>query len=183
MIDFVFPNNNEQEFVNIAERLKLEGLCFIYDKPMSVPVIKTNLKLSTAVLCTPKNIQKYRGHTTIMHAGNNPRVILEQFKPNYIFGLESQSRHDFIHHRASGLNQVLARLAKDNNVTVLFSFSEILKSRPKDRAVLMGRISQNIRFAKKFGFSSRFFSLADNPFHLRSKHMLNSFFACLSSNQ
>jgi len=29
-IDLVLPKNNEKEFIEIAERLSIDGLCFIY---------------------------------------------------------------------------------------------------------------------------------------------------------
>ncbi len=184
MIDFVFPNvieHNEEEFIRLAERLGLTGLCFIYDKPTSIPKFETKLKLETAVLCTPKTIQKYKSHTTIMHAGDDPRVILEQHKPNYLYGLESQNRGDFVHHRASGLNQVLCTLAKKNNITILFCFDELLNSSSNRRAIIMGRISQNLRFAKKFKFNIKIVTLTNNPYHLRPKRMLDSFFSTLTS--
>ena len=31
MIDIVIPNNNEEEFIVIAEKLGYNGLCFLYD--------------------------------------------------------------------------------------------------------------------------------------------------------
>ncbi len=184
MIDVVFPYGNEQEFIRIAERLGLEGLCFVYDRPKDISSFQasTSLKLFSVPLCSEKNILRFRGRFTVMKAPDDQRLIrtfLEQHKPSLLFGLESASRSDFIHHRASGINQVHAALMRKNAIIVGFDFSSLLLASSYRRAVIMGRISQNIRFARKFGFQTVIASFASDPFLLRSHQDLKSFFVSL----
>jgi len=57
-------------------------------------------------------------------------------------------RMDKMHQRDSGLNQVLLKLAKQNNVAISFSFKSVLNS--KDRVKDLGRIIQNITLCRKY---------------------------------
>ncbi len=184
-MDIVFPKDNEKEFIRIAEKLNIDGICFAYDKPKSVAEFqaKTKVRLSTAVLCRPDDVRRYKGrHLTIVRSPDDQsrlRHIIEKVRPDILFGLEFGRQKDFIHHRASGLNHVLATIAAQKNVAIGFSFSDVLKAKPKQRAVYMGRLMQNIRFARKFKFQTIIASFADNPWHLRSAHDTTSFFISL----
>ncbi|HII72548.1 TPA: hypothetical protein HA265_07365 [Candidatus Woesearchaeota archaeon] len=183
MIDLVFPKNDENAFIALAERLGLQGLCFVYDRPTPPPQVKTSLKLFSAVLCTEETIRKYKGqHLTVMRCPSDQsriRLVLEQSKPDILFGLEFSGRSDFIHHRASGLNHIHADLARKNDIIIGFSFSDILSSSSRRRSIVMGRLSQNIIFARKFGFTACIASFAAKPYHLRSPRDLSSFFEAL----
>ena len=185
MIDIVFPDNNEQKFIEIAERLRISQLCFAYDKPTSIAEFQamTGIRLFNAVMCGPENVKKFKGsNITIVKAPEDQtrlRFIIEKVRPDILFNLEFSRQTDFIHHRASGLNHVLAALAKQKKVAVGFNFSAILNAKPRQRAVYMGRIMQNIRFARKFRFRTVKASFAGSPWQLRSEHDLKSFFITL----
>lgn len=185
MIDIVFPKGNEKEFISIAKRLGLKGLCLVYDRPTDIASFQkdSDLKLISGVLCSPDDVRKYKGkHMTICRAPDDQskiRTIIEQSKPDIIYGLESARRKDFIHHRASGLNHVMAQLAAEKGVSVGFSLSDVLAAKLKDRPVIMGRMMQNIRFARKYGFGTVFASFAGEPYDMRAKKDISSFFVCL----
>ncbi|MBW2996789.1 hypothetical protein KY349_00440 [Candidatus Woesearchaeota archaeon] len=185
MIDIVFPKNNEKEFIKLAENLKIERLCLAYDKITDVSEFQaqTKLKLSSAVICTQDNIKKFKGKAfTIMNSPEDQtklRHIIEKIRPDILFGLESGAKKDFLHHRASGLNHILATIAAQKNVSIGFGFSSILKAKPWQRSVYIGRMMQNIRFARKFKFKTVIASFADNPWNMRSEHDLISFFITL----
>ncbi len=176
MIDLVFPEKNEKDFIKIAELLGID-LCFVYPSPQK-PLKSKKIKTYSAVLCTEKTINKNKNHFTLMHCTdqNSIRAILEQHKPNLLFGMESAKHSDFIHHRASGLNQVHAALAKKNDVIIGFDFNSLLAANPEKRAKIMGRLSQNIRFARKFKFPICIASFAHDPYHLRSPPDLAAFY-------
>lgn len=185
MIDIVFPKENETEFIKTAELLNIKQLCFAYEKPVDVSIFQhqTKILLSSAVICRPEEVRKYKGKiVTIVNAPEDQsklRHIIEKIRPDILVGLEFHRKRDFIHHRASGLNHILAELAKQKKVAIGFSFSDILKAKPRDRAIYMGRISQNIHFARKFGFKTVIASFADSPWNLRSKNDIVSFFIAL----
>ena len=84
------------------------------------------------------------------------------------------NRRDFVHHRNSGLNQVLCKLAKENNIAIGFSFSSVLKS--KDRGKYIGRIMQNIRLCRKYKVKMVIGSFAENKNEIRGLKDIQAFF-------
>ncbi|MBT5022488.1 hypothetical protein HON01_06685 [Candidatus Woesearchaeota archaeon] len=180
MIDFVFPKNNEQEFIKLAVRLGFKSLCFIYEKPTKIDEFQStsNLKIYSGLLCTSKSVSKNKNKADfiLMQAEEDSqnRFILENGSANILFDLELSKRGDFIHHRASGLNQVTSKLALEKDTVIGFSFNSILNLSGRKRAVLFGRISQNIRFARKFKFKTVFASFASEPMQMRSPTSLQA---------
>ena len=112
--DYVFPNNNEQEFIDIAIKLDYDNLIFIYNYGEDIKKIKDNLnklknnkiKLEFGLLSNNKNIQKAKKLTKniVIKAEKDNRNIIEKNKEIIIFNLEDTGKKDFIHHRSSGLN-------------------------------------------------------------------------------
>ncbi len=232
MIDIVFPNGNEKEFIKMAERLGIEGLMFVYPDTQNSPhpnlqvediaspgrptlihktsedvlVSKlkefcvprplgrgvghihdisefqkdTNLKISVGVLCEPGKARKYRGKATIIikapEEQEKIRSVIEQDRPDILYGLEQGKRKDFLHHRASGLNHVLAELMAKNGVAMGVSFSDILRATSWNRAVYIGRIKQNIKLARKFKFEVRIGSFGKSCWGLRPSYDANPAF-------
>jgi RNase P/RNase MRP subunit p30 len=93
-----------------------------------------------------------------------------------VFGLELVQKADFIHQRNSGLNHIVCSLAKENNVTVGFSFVSALG---KYGSRSMGRMSANIRLCRKYGVPMAIASLAGSPYLMRSQAELKSLFVTL----
>ncbi|MBW3014914.1 hypothetical protein KY330_00670 [Candidatus Woesearchaeota archaeon] len=178
MIDLVFPKNNEQEFIKLAEKLNFSALCFCYTfknhkKPFEFQK-KTNIKLYSAIIAKPNEIKKSRkADLVISKSSEDNRRVLENQKPDLIFSLEDSKDNDFIFYRNSGLNQVLCKIAASNNIIVGFSFNLILNS--LKRAQVIGRIMQNIKLCKKYKVTTAFASFATNPMEMRSSHDLIAF--------
>lgn len=188
MIDIVFPRGNETEFIRLAEKLGSEGLCFVYTEMKDIKEFqeKTKLIIKTAVLCEPREIGKYIGkRKTIIRAPEEQekiRHILEQAKPDMVFELEFGKRKDFLHHRASGLNHVLGEIAREKKTTIGFNFSKILNASEKERARYIGRMMQNIRFARKFKFNIAVGSFANTPWDMRGEREMRAFFMSIGMN-
>lgn len=169
MIDIVFPDNNENEFIKLGKKLGFDKLIFVYNK---IDEVKEN----GALLCKPNEINKARNKVKIVlvESSDKDRYVLERTKPNLIFNLEYQNR-DFMHHRNSGLNQVLCKIAKKRNIAVGFNFNLVLNNEGMERSQILGRIMQNIRFCRKYKISTVLASFAKKPFEMRSYHDLISF--------
>ena len=54
-------------------------------------------------------------------SSDDDRRVFEKNKNIFIYNLEDKNR-DFIHYRNSGLNQVLCKLAKKNDIAICFNF-------------------------------------------------------------
>lgn len=188
-LEICFPNSNEQEFIKIAEKLNKPSLCFIYslkenlkDHQTAISVLQksTNIKLTFGILAEKKDIQKAKNicNFVITESSEDDQAVFEISSPNLIFNLESQQIKDKFNFRLSGLNQTLCILAKEKNIIIGFSFSEILNS--KNRPLLLGRIAQNLRLCRKYKVKINFASFAKHPYELRSDKDIKSFEAFLN---
>lgn len=51
--------------------------------------------------------------------------------------------------RDSGLNEILAKLAKQNNIQIAINLKDIQKLIPPQKAIILARIKQNIQLCKR----------------------------------
>ena len=78
------------------------------------------------------------------------RKAVENRNNDILLSPENNRLKDHLHYRKSGLNQVLCKLAKKNNVAIGFDFCLILKSNSLDRAKFLGRMIQNVKLCRKY---------------------------------
>src|SRR3989344_4208076 len=83
------------------------------------------------------------------------RKILEKEKINILL-INLAERKDFQKQRNSGFNQVLAKLAKKQNVTIGINFDEIIESIPDEKPKILARIMQNIMLCNKNRLKMKF---------------------------
>ncbi|MBU90732.1 hypothetical protein CMO94_04270 [Candidatus Woesearchaeota archaeon] len=189
MIDIVIPNNNEEEFILVAEKLGFKGICFLYEfndysaKQEKFVNNGKKIKIYNGILANHKDIRKIstklKGANVFIavKSSNNDREIIEKSSADLIFSLEENTRRDFIHQRASGLNHILCKLAKENKVIVGFSLTSILNAGNKHE--VLGRIMQNIKICRKFKTKTIVGSFTGKPFEMRSVHDIMSLFGIL----
>ena len=180
MQDIVFPNNNEEEFIDIGKKLGYTELILVYPLSSDFTIKKRfnrqDINIKIGVICSEKDIQKAKKLTdyVFVKSKENNQHTVEKNNNITLFELENQSKRDFIHHRASGLNQVLCSLIKKNKISVGFSFNSVLNSR--NRSAIIGRIKQNIKLCRKYKLKTIFASFADDPYKLRNHKDIESFF-------
>ncbi|MDD5012346.1 MAG: RNase P subunit p30 family protein [Candidatus Nanoarchaeia archaeon] len=76
------------------------------------------------------------------------RKILEKEDINVLL-INQAGRKDFQKQRNSGFNHVLAKLAKKKNVIIGVNLDEIISSEGKQKAMILARVSQNIKICSK----------------------------------
>ena len=76
------------------------------------------------------------------------RKILDKENINVLL-IDQAGRKDFQKQRNSGLNHVLAKMAKKKNITIGVNLDEIILSEGKEKAKILARISQNIKICNK----------------------------------
>jgi ribonuclease P/MRP protein subunit RPP1 len=86
------------------------------------------------------------------------RKILEKEKINVLL-LNQENRQDFQKQRNSGFNHVLAKLAKKNKVVIGINLDEIIETDKKHKAIIFGKIKQNIELCNKNKLHMEFISL------------------------
>ncbi|MEM4282222.1 MAG: RNase P subunit p30 family protein [Candidatus Woesearchaeota archaeon] len=187
-MDIVFPNNNEKEFLEIAEWLGTNELLLAYPLKRLEAVTtsegfiklieSSKVKIRVGIIAEPKEVQLARkeGITVLCRALAKPadRWLFEKAKPDIIFDLEQSPEPDSLHQRNSGLNHVLAAIAAKNRIAIGFSFASILNSSGTRRAQLLGRIAQNTALCKKYDVKCFFASFASSPWEMRGEHELKA---------
>lgn len=181
MIDIVFPKGNEEDLLVMAQRLGLSGLVFVYDKKDDFFKGKSSLKVINALRADGAKVRRARDSGVVSVSLDGSRESIEA-GASVVFGFESVFERDHTHFRKSGLNQVLCKLAASKNVLVGVSFARLLESSGEARAVLFGRLLQNVSLCRKFGVGLCVVSGASVPFGLRSQSDLAAFASVLGSD-
>ena len=99
------------------------------------------------------------------------RKILEKQAINILL-LNQAKRKDKQKQRNSGLNQVLAKIAKKKNITIGINLDEIIESKGKSRSLILARIKQNIKLCNKNKVAMKFIMLKDK--NKRNSHNLKA---------
>jgi len=188
-VDIVFPENNEQNFIELALKLGYDGLCFVYEFKTKNSFIaqaekikklkqKTELKLFIGALTKPKQTNSTRpiSDLVIVSASSQKenRYVLEKPRADLLYGLELERKNDSMHHKNSGLNQVLCALATKNITMIGFPLSILMEKKDMLRTIYMGRASQNIKFCRKYKCDMVIASFARTPFEMRAPTDLES---------
>jgi len=179
-IDIAIPSGNEEKFVERAKLLGAKGIIFLYDKDKKEnleAVEKLNskdFKVYSAFL--NKLSKKYDFFFSI-----GTRQDFENRKTSVIFDLEKQPKKDNFHYKSSGMNQVLAKLAKEKNICIGFNFNAVLRG--KNKPLVLGRMMQNVVLCKKYKAKMLIASFAKKPNNLRFWKDLISFGVVLGMNQ
>ncbi|MEM4239932.1 MAG: RNase P subunit p30 family protein [Candidatus Woesearchaeota archaeon] len=181
MIDIVFPENNENEFFEMAKKLGYKGLVLVYPSKPGKASAPAGMKAMAAVLADPKKAFQFRskGILTFVQCSDSDRQVLEQGSADVLFGAEGTQPKDYAHQRGSGLNHIMCGLAKKKNVAIGFSFASILSASGAQRSQLIGRMMQNIMLCRKYKVKMIAASFAKNPWQMRQPHDLASFLTVL----
>ncbi len=191
MHDLVIPKDNEAELIKRAKQLAIPSLIFLKSFK-TVAEIKQYAELvnphKIGLLVEVKNqkdlegLKKLAQYVDLVVASSNSsedanRAIFESKRVNLVINISSSSGTDHTHYRRSGVNQVLVKLAKENNIAYAVDFSHVLNSR--NRPVLLGREMQNIRVFKKYKVPVEIYSLASLPDDMRNLNDLGAFLRVL----
>jgi len=103
------------------------------------------------------------------------RIALEHKKVRALVCPEYERKYDFLHYRNSGLNQVLCKIARDNDKVIIKNFKDILFREGKERALLLGKIMQNIKLCRKYKVKVKLASFASIKKEMKSFFDLRSF--------
>ena len=191
MIDITIPKNNEEEFIEIASKLGIKKIWFLYDfdnyddgkaqKKLSLIQENKNIQIETGFIVNQKNINKAYKQSTLLvvKSSDKDRFFIESKKIKLIYGFEDVQRKDYLHQRASGLNHITCELAKKNNIIIGFSYGNLFNKSGQEISTLIGRMIQNIALCQKYKVKMTVASFAEKPFDLRLIHDIDSFFAMM----
>jgi len=90
------------------------------------------------------------------------RRAVESLKIDYLVSPEGGKKVDSLKQRDSGLNHVLARIAKEKGVGIVVDMGEVRKLKGKELALGLERIMQNVLVCRKVGCRVLIGSFAKN---------------------
>lgn len=104
-----------------------------------------------------KSIREAQGKTIIFSSDDDElnRKILEKEKINILL-INLKERKDYQKQRDSGFNQVLAKIARDKNITIGINFDEIIEANLIEKPKIFARIQQNIKLCNKNKLQMKF---------------------------
>lgn len=111
------------------------------------------------------------------------RKIVSDSKVDIAYGFEDAAKKDSLNFRNSGLNQVLLKLAYQNKTAIGFDFGMLLNCRDNfERALLIGRIKQNVKFCRKYKVKMVIASFAKSRYEMRDAKDLLAFARVIGMN-
>lgn len=121
-----------------------------------------------------KEVYKKNPEARIVFFSNDDELNRKVLEKEKIAGLLlSQSiKKDRQKQRDSGLNQVLAKLCKKNNVFIGINLDEIVKSQGEKKEKILARVKQNIKICNKYKVQMKF--IAQNTSNERNIYDLKS---------
>ncbi len=89
--------------------------------------------------------------------GNNVfnRRVVESLRVDYLVSPERGVKKDSLKQRDSGINHVVAKLAREKNILIVIDFNEIRKLKGKENALRLSRLIQNVKICRKAGAGIR----------------------------
>ena len=157
----------------LAEKAKKKGFedVFVMDKDINL-ISSGNLAEIRKIIA--KEIKSGR---PIAVLGNNDEINRAVLRLNidFILSPEYIRRKDFPDYRNSGLNQVLCKEAAEKNISIAFNFSDILALSGEERAIRLGKMTQNVKLCMKFKVPMILATFASSESELRTPHELISF--------
>ncbi|MFH1211073.1 MAG: RNase P subunit p30 family protein [archaeon] len=112
-------------------------------------VYHANLVVANNVKDLRKKVNKEFGLVVVLGSHLN-RDVVSMKRVDILLSPHSGVVKDHLHSRNSGLNDVFCKLARKNGIGVGFSFADVLNSHGPERALMLGRMIQNVSFCRKF---------------------------------
>lgn len=114
---------------------------------------------------TKQLIKKAKEKPIIVQAQDDEfnRKILEYGKFDILLDIHSgQPRKDKLKQKDSGFNEVLARIAAKNNISIGIDLEKLRDLEKKEKALAVGRIAQNISLCRKSKTQIALLNIRDN---------------------
>lgn len=185
------PKNPEEagKIIKIAEKLKWKGICLVeyFNDLNNFKKFRENvlnLKKDAGIEIfigaeikgknrneIQKNAQKSMNYADIIFACGSfdiNREFAEVWGIDVLAHPEAQVQKDFMDQKNSGIDHIIANLLFEHKTAVEINFSNILNTYGLVRAQVMGRMSQNIKLARKYNCLSILASDASDMWGMRA---------------
>jgi len=199
MIDIQIPLNNEAKLIEESKRIGIKQVIFLYPFKKKQDLVaqkkKNNslkgIKISTGILLKPQAVSEISRFPKSLYfeadfiacqstSEKVIRAIVSQPKIDLLVNPETDTGKDHTHYRYSNVNQVIAKLSKENDLAYGVDFHRLLSL--DSRIKLLGRIMQNIRIFQKYKVPLVIASFASKPEDIRNPKDLSALLRVLGSS-
>ncbi|PKP54512.1 MAG: hypothetical protein CVT90_00895 [Candidatus Altiarchaeales archaeon HGW-Altiarchaeales-3] len=181
--------DNAEEIIKIAEKLGWHGICLVeyfnnsnsfkkFSENISNLKKDTNIEIFTGAKIKANNrneiaklARKAMNCADLIFGYGNfnvNREFAECFEMDILSHPERNIPNDFMDQKNSGIDHIIAKLLAEHKTAIEINFSDILNVYGLLRAQVMGRITQNIKLARKYNCLSILTSGADNMWGMRA---------------
>lgn len=170
--EIVLPENNEEDFLSMAERLGHKQVTFVYPlmhyTEKSKKAYPGKIAIQYGIIAKPDEVLKAKSmcRRVIVANSDHNRLVIEKLRPTLIYNLEISPKKDSMHQRNSGLNHILCAFASQHHVAIGFNYS--LLQQKERRSVILGRMMQNMMLCRKYKLSVMFASFSADPWKMRA---------------
>jgi ribonuclease P/MRP protein subunit RPP1 len=178
--DMLVRASPDRELTERAREMGWSGFCSVTDSDKigkEKEFRSREIDVSRGILLEPKNVsdvprmaRKHRNFEIVCVRGGSPemnRAVVETPEVDILTGHSHEGR--------SGINHVIARLARENNVMICFDFGELLSSYKKTRSWIFSTMSQTAREVNRHRAPVCITSGAQSLWEIRSPSDLLSF--------
>jgi len=167
-IDICISNGNESALIARAKELGYSGIIFLYENKIRSDISQRRVKLKSisgnfptfvgtyVVARKPIDIRKlqalYLDSDIIAVSAQDEdlvRFASEQPFVDLVFEITNPSGRDHFEYRRSNFNAIIADLMKEHKQAYALSFAHLLNFEHSNRAKVVGREMQNIRFSRR----------------------------------
>lgn len=203
--EIVIVKENEEEYIKVAKKLGVKDLVMLYEvnklsdlsifldykKPYDINIylgalIRTNNKKRIRRLAVELYYNKNLFNDLIVVEASSPdivRYVSDLRFVNIVINVEWLAQEDHLHYRKSGLNHIVARRLKENNIALGIPFAKLINTELYLKGKVFGRILQNIqKLYKKYRFKIIIASFAEDPYLMRRPEDLISLGRVLGLN-
>ncbi|MBN1502628.1 hypothetical protein JW930_03720 [Candidatus Woesearchaeota archaeon] len=168
-VDICFPEDNEESFIDVAEKLGTKALLFIYNDRKAPKKKFAGNKLTLYRGYILKNKNKFAcSKTDLVLSMPSSRKIIEDKSVNMLFDFEVSD---------NSLNHVFFKLIRNKNKLLGIGISNLLDHEREEE--ILQNLVQTVKLSRKYNLDMITASFADEPYKLRAQKELESFSICL----
>ncbi len=188
--EIVIVKESEEKYIEVAKKLGIKNLVMLYEvnKLSDLSIFldyKRNydINIYLGALIRTNNKKRIKRLTVELYYNKNlfnDLTVVEATSPdivryisdlrfvNIIINAEWLAQEDHLHYRKSGLNHIVARRLKENNIALGIPFAKLINTEIYFKGKIFGRILQNVqKLYKKYKFKIIVASFAEDPHLMR----------------
>jgi len=181
-MDVVMPKNNEEMLIKMAERFGYGSLCLLYEKTgeaKSIDGLQKKTRVNLYIGGLGKNADLAFADVSMKGVEDS----VSSKNADVLYGFENLRLRDSLKQRSSGLDPVLCKMMSERKKIYCVDFGSILSLDRNSRAIVFGRLRQNLMLCRKYKINVAIASFASLPLKMRNPYDLSSFLAALGHDE